>query len=384
MEILKKPIGLETLRDIDPNLETLLKNLIQRELASSHIEFYSGQVVDNNDPEQLGRCRIRVFGMFGDEVPDKALPWAIPDDKFVGSMVGSMIIPPNNALVRVFFDHGDIYSPVYTSKIPEAKFKSRHINKDYPDTMLFFETDNGDYMTINKKKSEITFHASGGTLIRIDNKGNLSVDTTECDPLYGGAFSLNVNGDVNMKTVGDVNIDAVGPPLIPVVKNPFEVPDPLNPEETRTNQPSRVNANSTGEINMITMGTPEAVPRVELPPDPTDPIAIALKKLEKFKKDGKINLITSFGDIEINTITGLVNINGMIGVNITSEIEVNVEAPSVKLGTKGTNAVNSIINSKAFFAHFDAHIHPGLGTPPAPPLASTLPSLKSQTVTTSL
>jgi len=392
MEPIKKPIGLETLGTIDPNLETLLKNLIQKELAVDAIKFYSGKVINNKDPEQLGRCQIKVFGIFEDSIPDDALPWALPDDKFVGSMVGSMIVPPKDALVRVYFDHNDIYSPIYTTKIPEKKFKSRHISKDYPDTLLFFETDAGDYMTINKKRSEITFHAAGGTLVRIDRKGNLSVDTTEADPLYGGGFSLDVNGDVTMKTVGDVTIDAVGPPLIPVVPDPTETdPDALtNP---RANLPSRANINTTGQINNITIGT-EDTPglRREPPPDPKDPIAVALKKLEKFKtptgatKESTINFITSLGDINFNSITGEVYINGTKGVKISSKVEVSVEAPSVKLGN---NATNDVLNSRAVAKLYDSHKHgtaQGPSTPPLPPdlMTPQLTTLTSKIVKTSL
>ena len=43
--------------------------------------WWTGVVEDRNDPEQLGRCRVRIFGFHTDDVtllPTRNLPWAIP------------------------------------------------------------------------------------------------------------------------------------------------------------------------------------------------------------------------------------------------------------------------------------------------------------------
>ena len=43
--------------------------------------WWTGVVEDRNDPEQLGRCRVRIFGFHTDDVtllPTNDLPWAIP------------------------------------------------------------------------------------------------------------------------------------------------------------------------------------------------------------------------------------------------------------------------------------------------------------------
>jgi hypothetical protein len=43
--------------------------------------WWTGVVEDRNDPEQLGRCRVRIFGFHTDDItllPTRDLPWAIP------------------------------------------------------------------------------------------------------------------------------------------------------------------------------------------------------------------------------------------------------------------------------------------------------------------
>jgi hypothetical protein len=49
--------------------------------------WWTGVIVNNNDPLQVGRCQIRIFGWHSENkqlVPDADLPWAMP------------IYPPNN------------------------------------------------------------------------------------------------------------------------------------------------------------------------------------------------------------------------------------------------------------------------------------------------
>ena len=51
--------------------------------------FYRGEVVSTADTQQLGRVKIRVFGVFGDAIPIADLPWAVPAQSvFTGSGSG--------------------------------------------------------------------------------------------------------------------------------------------------------------------------------------------------------------------------------------------------------------------------------------------------------
>ena len=43
--------------------------------------WFSGVVEDRQDPEKLGRCKVRIFGYHTDDLsvlPTKDLPWATP------------------------------------------------------------------------------------------------------------------------------------------------------------------------------------------------------------------------------------------------------------------------------------------------------------------
>ena len=76
-----------------------------------------GEVVDNADPKNLGRCRIKVYGKF-DQLPNDAIPWATPMNR---NHVGVHSIPNVGTIVAVRFDNGNLYHPEYWFQINQSK-----------------------------------------------------------------------------------------------------------------------------------------------------------------------------------------------------------------------------------------------------------------------
>jgi hypothetical protein len=92
---------------------------IENELDKDNIRetHWIGEVVDNADPANLGRCRVKVFGKF-DDLPKDAIPWATPMTR---DHVGSHHIPNIGTIVAVRFDNGNIYHPEYWFQINQDK-----------------------------------------------------------------------------------------------------------------------------------------------------------------------------------------------------------------------------------------------------------------------
>lgn len=185
---------------------------------------YVGRVVNNEDPEKLGRCQIRVFCVFEENrIKDEDLPWAMPDMNFIGSKVGSFVVPPVGAIVKVYFNNGDIYQPHYTTKILDKNNLPSRRMKKYPNNIVFFETDNGDYFEIDRENSTTKFNHKSGTNITIYSNGDVSINCpgkvfsingAKVSSL-GGTESTNLGG--NMKVLysltGQLPTDAEGRPL---------------------------------------------------------------------------------------------------------------------------------------------------------------------------
>lgn len=177
----------------------LLNNFIDKRIKESYNQFYTGKIIDNNDPEKLGRCKIRVFGVFGEEIPNEDLPWAIPNFNFIGSTLGSFVVPPIDAIVKVEFDSGNLYAPVYTTKVININKLPSDKDEDYPHTMVLWETDEGEYLKINRKTNETTYHSASGVLLTFDSDGNVELNTEECDNgeinfITKTGYGLKVNG----------------------------------------------------------------------------------------------------------------------------------------------------------------------------------------------
>jgi uncharacterized protein involved in type VI secretion and phage assembly len=180
---------------------------------------FMGKVVDNNDPDKQGRCKIRVFNVFDDSIQDSDLPWALPEFTFVGSLVGSFIVPPVDAIVRIKFDNGDIYRPIYTTKVVDANNLPSDKNTNYPDMMVFFETDDGDKFTIDRSNGDTIYTHKNGHTITIKNdeftlltkNGNtLKIDESNDNITIESKDTINIksSGDMTVENTGAVIIDS--------------------------------------------------------------------------------------------------------------------------------------------------------------------------------
>lgn len=141
--------------------------------------WYVAQVVDNNDPKQLGRIKARVPEIFNG-VSDKDLPWCIPasfnhtDGANAGS--GVLIIPKVGSRVQVHFQQGNPLYPEYGGYHVDAQTALQEGAMNYPDRAV----------------------------VRFMNKALLVVDTKD-DIIY-----LRSPGDLRICVVGDLQLEVMG------------------------------------------------------------------------------------------------------------------------------------------------------------------------------
>jgi hypothetical protein len=93
---------------------------------------YRGKVVDNKDPNGLGRIKVHVPSVLGD-VTDS---WAMPASPYAGPGVGWFAIPPVDANVWVEFEGGDHTLPIWTGGYWTTK-DDMPLSPAGPDTKLF-------------------------------------------------------------------------------------------------------------------------------------------------------------------------------------------------------------------------------------------------------
>jgi hypothetical protein len=196
-------------------------------------KIFIGEVVDNNDPEQEGRCKIKVFGLFdGDDISPESIPWAQPFGRkmFAGGGNGGyadISVPKIGTYLRVQFAEGDLMAPEYTaiqSVNPEVKaeISDTYINShvlayDVDEEMKIFYTP-GKGLNIFHKDSQIIInpdssitieHAATDSIIELIGPQinivarekvtvtapNVTIDHTSTIELGAGAAEKLVLGD---------------------------------------------------------------------------------------------------------------------------------------------------------------------------------------------
>ncbi len=84
---------------------------------------YRGKVLDNQDPEKLGRLQVAVPYIMGDA---PLANWAMPCVPYAGPKLGAFVVPPVAASVWVEFEAGDLKYPIWSGvyweheQLPEA------------------------------------------------------------------------------------------------------------------------------------------------------------------------------------------------------------------------------------------------------------------------
>jgi hypothetical protein len=183
---------------------------------------FIGRIVDNNDPEKEGRCRVMVYGLFeneepiyddkGDptggttkvEIPVDNLPWAQPINRkmFGGGKGGfaDISIPKIDTFVQVQFSEGDIYGIEYTSiqnintavqaDISESYLNSHVLAYDEDEELKVFYTPSKG-IEIFLKQSHILINPDASITIE-------HADSDSIIELVGTNINITANSSVNI------------------------------------------------------------------------------------------------------------------------------------------------------------------------------------------
>src|SRR5262245_46024852 len=176
------------------DVEELLARLIAR-VESRYFGKYRGEVVDNDDPDSLGRIKVKVPRLAHDE----ELGWALPAFPYGGtSEQGFFAVPDVGASVWVEFEAGDLSYPIWTgtwygdNEIPESADFNKKVWKTSTGHKIVLDddantleiTDTNDN-TIVMEQSKITMNAGSATKIII-NAPQIELVENSTHPLVFG------------------------------------------------------------------------------------------------------------------------------------------------------------------------------------------------------
>lgn len=193
------------------------------------MDRWTGKVVSNTDPLRMGRVKIKIFGLY-DDVDDLLLPWALPEQRYLGASTSNLIVPEVDTVVRGYFENGDPFKPIYDGMITvenpvevalkaftglrkpgDSILDSATNNLDYPNVMVLFKTDDGDGLTVNKADGTFKFLHRSGLKMLIDPDGSITVEqgmSLKINNPQPAHMDVKIEGNLNLTAKGEVNIDA--------------------------------------------------------------------------------------------------------------------------------------------------------------------------------
>ena len=179
-----------------------------------------GIVEDTNDDIFEGRCKIRVYGKMDDRVdpedpqsafkiPTVSLPWARPHQlMYGGSNTGSgkFEIPKLGSIVRLTFDNGNYYQPVYHENIYPSDETKAEVEPSYQNShVLIYDTAFGLTGTLEDGVSEATNEREGEHIkVFFTEEKGLMMDYTTTE----GPTTVNVKPDNSVEII-NANGDSI-------------------------------------------------------------------------------------------------------------------------------------------------------------------------------
>lgn len=198
------------------SLERIVADLVER-IERRFYGKYRGFVVDNADPKKLGRLKLKVPSLLGEDV---VTGWALPCVPYGGAAApghGFLFIPEVNAGVWLEFEEGDLEFPIWTgtfwsepagnSELPrpnDAQGNEQSEPQDPPTCKIIktkaghtiqFEDADGHENVIIKEKH--------GHVICLDEHGITVTDGVTS----GNSIKLTDNG-INIKSAHGIYIEA--------------------------------------------------------------------------------------------------------------------------------------------------------------------------------
>jgi len=178
-------------------VEDVIAQLVER-IQNRYWGKYRGFVEENADPEGMGRLRLRIPAVLGEEVTN----WALPCLPFGGlPNQGLFSVPDKGAQVWVEFEGGDLDHPIWTGTFWQKKGDAPEETK-HPPTTRQFRTPAGHRWLFEDAKGErrCQIRHSSGASVDIDDKGSLRLTDARgarvtLDAERGSLVVEDVNGN---------------------------------------------------------------------------------------------------------------------------------------------------------------------------------------------
>ena len=190
-------------------------------IPQNSIDFYGdqtrwfmGEVVDNeNDPLEIGRVRVRVYGVY-DTIPDEDLPWAqivVPVTQGIHEGKGQNLgILVGTQVFGMFLDGKNSQLPMVIGTIPKEDDTNEKAIENYPHNKVY-QTERGHYKEYDdtEGKRRIREQHAKGQYYEMNEDGDIVINAPEENIIIRAAKTITIVASVAVSvSAPTVNINA--------------------------------------------------------------------------------------------------------------------------------------------------------------------------------
>ena len=190
-------------------------------IPQNSIDFYGdqtrwfmGEVVDNeNDPLEIGRVRVRVYGVY-DTIPDEDLPWAqivVPVTQGIHEGKGQNLgILVGTQVFGMFLDGKNSQLPMVIGTVPKEGDTNEKAKENYPHNKVY-QTERGHYKEYDdtEGKRRIREQHAKGQYYEMNEDGDIVINAPEENIIIRAAKTITIVASVTVSvSAPTVNINA--------------------------------------------------------------------------------------------------------------------------------------------------------------------------------
>lgn len=153
--------------------------IIEQILDQLHNQYfgkYRGLVVENDDPSNRGRIKVKVPDILGDETS-----WAMPCVPYAGDGAGHYLIPAPGSGVWVEFERGDPAFPIWVGNFwADNQLPKNEAGQQAAPPLKIIRSEQGLMVTMDDGGQEITLSdKDGGNMLKIKvGQGQVTIQGT--------------------------------------------------------------------------------------------------------------------------------------------------------------------------------------------------------------